>query len=79
LEPCGHLDVAQSSFEGSDAFVALGNALPFCQDASFALAHVLGILLSTAMDGGDEAVGCSSDGLVDVVLLEENVLGGFSG
>jgi hypothetical protein len=31
------------------------------------------------MDGGDEAIGCGSDGLVNVVLFEEDVLGSFSG
>jgi len=63
--------------EGGDAFVALGHTLSFCQDMSFALAHALGVLLCAAMDGGDEAIGCGSDGLVDVVLFEEDVLGSF--
>jgi len=65
--------------EGGNAFVALGHVLSFCQDTSFTLTHVLGVLLCVAMDGGDEAIGCGSDGLVDVVLFEENVLGGFGG
>jgi hypothetical protein len=79
LEPWGYLDVPQSTFEGGDAFVALGHALPFCQDASLALAHVLGVLLRAAMNGGDEAVSCGLDGFVNVVLFEEDVLGGFGG
>jgi len=66
-------------FEGSDAFVVLGHALSFCQDASFTLTHVLGVLLCSAMDGGNKAIGCGSDGLVDVILFEEDVLSGFSG
>jgi hypothetical protein len=53
--------------------------LLFCQDTSLTLAHVLGVLLRSAVDGGDEAIGCGSDGLVDVVLFEKDVLGGFSG
>jgi hypothetical protein len=63
--------------EGGDAFVALGHTLPFCQDASLTLAHVLGVLLSAAMNGGDKAVSCGLDGFVNVVLFEEDVLGGF--
>jgi len=31
------------------------------------------------MDGGDEAVGCGSDGFINVVLFEEDVLGGLGG
>jgi hypothetical protein len=57
----------------------LGNALSFCQDASLAFVHVLGVLLCSMVDGGDEAVGCGSDGLVDVILFEEDVLGSFGG
>jgi hypothetical protein len=34
-------------------------------------------LLCLAVDGGDEAIGCGSDGLVDVILFEKDVLGGF--
>ena len=77
LEPWGHLNVPQSTFEGGDAFVALGHMLPFCQDTSLTLVHVLGVLLSTAMNGGDKAVSCGPDSFVNVVLFEENVLGGF--
>jgi len=79
LKPWGYLDVPQSMFEGGDAFVALGHVLSFCQDISFALVHVLGVLLRTAMNGGDEAVSCGLDGFVNVILFEEDVLGGFSG
>jgi hypothetical protein len=79
LEPWGYLDVSQSTFEGGDVFVVLGHALPFCQDTSVALAHVLGVLLSTAMNGGDEAISCGPDGFVNVVLFEEDVLGSFGG
>jgi hypothetical protein len=60
-----------------DVFIVLGNVLLFCQDTSLALAHVLGVLLCLAVDGGDEAIGCGSDGLVDVILFEKDVLGGF--
>jgi hypothetical protein len=79
LESWGYFDVSQSTLEGGDAFVTLGHVLPFCQDTSFALAHVLGVLLRLAMDGGDEAVGCGSDGFINVVLFEEDVLGGLGG
>jgi hypothetical protein len=79
LEPWGYFDVAQSSFEGGDAFVALGNALSFCQDASLALTHVLGVLLCSAVNGGDEAIGCGLDSLIDIVLFEEDVLSSFGG
>jgi hypothetical protein len=77
LEPWGYLDVPQSMLEGGDAFVVLGHALPFCQDTSLALAHVLGVLLSMAMNGGDEAVSCGPDGFVNVILFEKDILGGF--
>ena len=66
-------------FEGGDAFIALGHTLLFCQDASLALMHVLCVLLSAAMNGGDEAVSCGPDGFVNIILFEEDVLGGFSG
>jgi hypothetical protein len=79
LEPWGYFDVAQSSFEDGDAFVALGNVLLFCQNVSLALTHVLGVLLCLAVNGGDEAIGCGSDSLVDIVLFEEDVLSGFGG
>ena len=79
LKPWGYLDVPQSTFEGGDAFVTLGHALPFCQDASLALTHVLGVLLSVAMNGGDKAISCGPDGFVNIILFEENVLGGFGG
>ena len=79
LEPWGYYNVAQSMFKGGDAFIALGHALSFGQDTSFALVHVLGVLLCSLVDGGDEAIGCSLDGLVDVVLFKEDVLGGFGG
>ena len=78
-EPWGYLDIPQSTFEGGNAFVTLGHTLLFCQDASLALVHVLGVLLSTAMNGGDEAISCGPDGFINVVLFEEDVLGGFSG
>jgi hypothetical protein len=78
LEPWGYFDVAQSAFKGSDAFVVLGNVLSFCQNTPLALTHVLGVLLHSVVDGGDEAVSCGLDGLVDIVLFEEDVLGGFS-
>ena len=78
LEPWGYLDVPQSTFEGGDAFVTLGHALPFCQDTSLTLVHVLGVLLRAAMNGGDEAVSCGPHSFVNVVLFEEDVLGGFS-
>jgi hypothetical protein len=67
------------AFEGGDTFVMLGNVLSFCRDTSLALVHVLGVLLCSAVDGGDEAIGCGSDSLVDTVLFEEDVLGSFSG
>ena len=79
LEPWGYLDVPQSMFEGGNAFVTLGHAFPFCQDTSLALAHVLGVLLSMVMNGGDEAISCGSDGFVNIVLFEENVFGSFGG
>jgi hypothetical protein len=78
LESWGYFNVAQLAFEGGDTFVMLGHALSFCQDTSLALAHVLGVLLRSAVDGGDEAIGCGSDSLVDIVLFKEDVLGGFS-
>ena len=78
LESWGYFNVAQSAFKGGDMFVALGNMLSFCQDMPLALAHVLGVLLRSAVDGGDEAIGCGSDGLVDIVLFEKDILGGFS-
>jgi len=78
LESWGYFDVPQSMLEGGNAFVALGHVLPFCQDTSFALAHVLGVLLHAAMDGGDKAIGGGLNGLVDVVLFEEDVLSSFS-
>ena len=77
LESWGYFNAAQLVFEGGDVFVTLGNALSFCQDTSLALVHVLGVLLRSAVDGGDEAIGCGSDGLIDVVLFEEDVLGSF--
>jgi hypothetical protein len=77
LEPWGYLDVSQSTFEGGDAFIVLGHALLFCQDMSLALAHVLGVLLRVAMNGGDEAVSCGPHSFINVVLFEEDVLGGF--
>jgi len=79
LEPWGYLDVPQSMFEGGDVFIALGHALPFCQDVSLALAHVLGVLLSAAMNGGDEAISCGLDSFINVILFEEDVLGSFGG
>jgi hypothetical protein len=79
LESWGYLNVPQSMFEGGDPFVALGHALSFCQDMSLALVHVLGVLLSAAMNGGDKAVSCGPDGFVNVILFEEDVLGSFGG
>jgi hypothetical protein len=77
LESWGYFNVAQLVLEGGDAFVALGNTLSFGQDTSLALAHVLGVLQRLVVDGGDEAIGRGSDSLVDIVLFEEDVLGGF--
>jgi len=79
LESSGYFDVAQSVFKGGNTFIALGNMLSFCQDMSLALVHVLGVLLCSAVDGGDKAIGHGLDGLVDVVLFEEDVLSGFGG
>ena len=79
LEPWGYFDIAQSAFEGGNMFVVLGNVLSLCQDTPLTFAHVLGILLSSAVDGGDEAIGRGSDGLVDVILFAEDILGGFGG
>jgi len=33
--------------------------------------HLLGVLGSASMDGGDEAIGCGMDGCAEVVVLEE--------
>ena len=79
LKSWGHFDATQSTFEGGDTFVVLGNVLSFCQDTPLALAHVLGVLLHSVVDSGDEAIGRGSDSLVDIILFEEDVLGGFSG
>ena len=53
LESWGYFDVAQSTFEGGNAFIALGNALLFWQDTSLTLAHVLGVLLCLVVDCRD--------------------------
>jgi hypothetical protein len=78
LESWGYFDVAQLVFKGGNMFIALGNMLLFCQDTSLALVHVLGVLLCSAVDGGDEAIGYGSDSLVDIVLFKEVVLSSFS-
>ena len=57
----------------------LGNKLSLLQDAPFSCLELLVVLLGTAVDGGDKSVGSGADGVAQVLLLHEEVFGGFWG
>jgi len=54
-----------------DFFVSLGHELPLVLDVLLGLLHLLGELSGVMVDGGDEAIGCGTDGCAEVVVFEE--------
>jgi hypothetical protein len=79
LEARGNLDIPQLPLELHNSLVLLGDELPLLQDAPFGCSELSVILLGVAVDGEDESIGGGMDGVAQVLLLHEKVLGSFWG